>query len=207
LTRLEIAIDLLASTRLVPMVKPDDNPLTLSLSGAQTTTVGYSKPADANRRLLHATLPLELLDRMAAGTSELTITAGKKAVTIPAPALAAATAALRSCHSGWLRGLGVDPLTWATGRRPTLVNPGRWITADDYPRDGIGIPYAKATVLLRIDAQGRITSCETVAAAAPTFGKATCQAVMQRGSAKPASDPAGNPIAGATFMTTTWTSS
>ena len=91
----------------------------------------------------------------------------------------------------------------ATPARP--IDPGSWVGRDDYPLDAAKAG-AEGTVgfRLRIDAQGRVTSCETVKSAGPALDSATCGLILRRARFRPARDAAGAAVAGTYSSTITW---
>lgn len=95
------------------------------------------------------------------------------------------------------------------GRQPTdpkAIDPGSWVSEDDYPaaaaRDGV---EGATRVALRIDAAGKPTSCRIdTSSGSAALDETTCRVVLERGKFVPARDRRGRPIAGALKFQMRW---
>lgn len=75
-------------------------------------------------------------------------------------------------------------------------NPGRWVSASDYPREALA-DRAEGTTrfTLTIKADGSIKSCTVTSSSGfPVLDKQTCRSLESNASFRPALDEDGNPI-------------
>lgn len=82
-------------------------------------------------------------------------------------------------------------------------NPGDWATANDYPSDALRAEAEGVSRFrLEVAADGTVSSCTiTESSGLDSLDRKTCEIVTLRAQFKPATDPAGKPVAG------TWSSS
>ncbi|MET0309295.1 MAG: energy transducer TonB [Sphingomonas sp.] len=77
--------------------------------------------------------------------------------------------------------------------------PTSWITPADHPAEGLRSgQQGDVSFTLDVDATGRVSDCTiTRASGFSVLDRATCWLVQRRGRFTPATDAAGNPVAGA----------
>jgi TonB family protein len=107
-------------------------------------------------------------------------------------------AALRTCTEELVEHWGIDVTAHRTLTRAVIPkgNPGRWMTADDYPTELIE-KGAQGVVQFRliVGADGKPTQCAIQESTRPKgFDDAVCAAMMRRARFDPALDKDGNPI-------------
>lgn len=124
---------------------------------------------------------------------------GRGPVLLETGAMGKPMEALTGCTSDLLRGWGIDVAAHEKLSRPAVPagNPGRWITASDYPlqmRDGRqgGLVHFR----LIVDETGNPKSCHIQKSTrAKVFEDAVCEGIMKRAKFEPALDAAGKPVA------------
>lgn len=78
----------------------------------------------------------------------------------------------------------------ATPPRP--IDPGSWVSEDDYPAEALsGQVEGRTEFRLSIDARGRVTACDILNSANAALDAATCRLMVQRARFEPARDAAG----------------
>ena len=116
----------------------------------------------------------------------------------------------------WIMAEGVAPPVLAPPTVPDRVfapagpapleNPGNWIKPEDYPVTALRNGEAGTTgFALSLDALGRITACAiTSSSGSSTLDLATCALLQQRAKFRPATNAAGQPLAGTYHSRTHW---
>lgn len=97
--------------------------------------------------------------------------------------------AFDQCSRDSLKDWGVDPALQERIVRPVwTLNPGGWLSANDYPRDMVWKgKEAQLSVRLLINAAGRVTSCTPLSHYAEAeFGKISCDRITERARFAPA---------------------
>lgn len=87
-------------------------------------------------------------------------------------------------------------LPWAAATRPAAVNPGAWVTADDYPSAALRAErVGRTAVLALVEANGRVSDCVVTSSSGhPDLDERTCTIVTRRGRYRPATDGEGTAV-------------
>lgn len=112
---------------------------------------------------------------------------------------------------GWV--LAALPLLWpafaqaseTAGTPPQAINPGSWISMDDYPAEAARwSTEGTVRVDLAVDAHGRVTGCEVRQSAGAVLDVATCRLLALRARFQPARDAGGKAMAGSYSSAIAW---
>lgn len=95
--------------------------------------------------------------------------------------------------------------TYPSSPRP-LLNPGYWVTTDDYPVAAMRADEQGTTAfVLAIDQLGKVSKCEIAeSSGSATLDAATCELITRRARFIPARDAAGKPTAGSYASRVRW---
>ncbi len=143
--------------------------------------------------------PLNLAKRQAYATQRLQFAAGitglevrtrpDRSVILDTGSLGKAIEIFDKCGEDSMHDWGVDTAIEKRIVRPVwALNPGKWISASDYPSKMIDEgKESEVTVRLLIDATGNVTKCTSLSHFAETeFNRITCDAITQRARYAPA---------------------
>jgi hypothetical protein len=135
-----------------------------------------------------------------------TVSIGDKGVPVQATGMREALAALDKCTSDLLSSWGADPSLYLRDKMAKLLNPARWFSSENYPREARARGASgRIVLLLGTRADGSIGDCKAVATADPSLNAGTCAIAFRYIRAKPPTDAEGHPIASYAILSVLWT--
>lgn len=128
--------------------------------------------------------------QFASAATELEIVPrAQRTVILETGSMGDAIAAFDKCSRDSLRDWGVDPDVEDKIVRPVwALNPGQWLSANDYPRDmARNGEQSEVSVRLLVDGTGKVTKCTSLSHFdAPDFNRISCDLITRRARFAPA---------------------
>lgn len=190
-------IYLVGKPGVVPRKPGERMTVTLSPGGerydAEVAVLSDDHPAALRLSDLGDTFPAAF-----AKSSEVRLSDGRYALSLPVQGAAQAVGALQGCVNDALAQWGVDAKAFAALRKAPMDAAKNYLVSDaDYPAVALDRNESGQVVArLNVDATGKVTDCAVVVTSgSQALDAATCKAALAKGQFEPAVGPDGKPVA------------